>query len=198
MEPASPALAGRFFTTEPPGKPVKIGAKEKDPSAFIYSSSKKQMSHSGIVHDVFLTFCLRWKLLISFVKTYLAPIICLTGFPDSSADKESPWNAGDPGSILGLGGSPGEGIGYLPQYSGLPWWLKNPPAMQETWVWSLGWEDPLEEGMATHSCVLAWRILMDRGAWWLQTIVCKELDVTERPSTAQHICQTLGLWFWLR
>ena len=53
---ASPALAGRFFTTEPPGKPVKIGAKEKDPSAFIYSSSKKQMSHNGIVHDVFLTF----------------------------------------------------------------------------------------------------------------------------------------------
>ena len=42
---------------------------------------------------------------------------------------------------------------------------KNLPAMQETWVWSLGWEDPLEEGMATHSCILAWRIPMDRGAW---------------------------------
>ena len=37
--------------------------------------------------------------------------------------------------------------------------------MQETWVWSLGWEDPLEEGMATHSSILAWRIVMDRGAW---------------------------------
>ena len=36
--------------------------------------------------------------------------------------------------------------------------VKNPPAMQETWVWSLGWEDPLEEGMATHSSILAWRI----------------------------------------
>ena len=35
---------------------------------------------------------------------------------------------------------------------------KNPPAMQETWVRSLGWEDPLEEGMATHSSILAWRI----------------------------------------
>ena len=102
----------------------------------------------------FLPFGLHWKLLISFVKTYLAPIICLTGFPGSSADKESPWNAGDPGSILGLGGSPGEGIGYLPQYSGLPWWLKNPPAMQETWVWSLGWEDPLEEGNPfPYSCL---------------------------------------------
>ena len=40
------------------------------------------------------------------------------------------------------------------------------PAMQETWVRSLGWEEPMEEGMATHFSILAWRILMDRGAWW--------------------------------
>ena len=38
--------------------------------------------------------------------------------------------------------------------------------MQETWVQSLGWEDPLEEGMATRSSILAWRIPMDSGAWW--------------------------------
>ena len=44
--------------------------------------------------------------------------------------------------------------------------VKDPPAMQETWVQSLGWEDPLEEGMATHFSILAWRIPMDRGAWW--------------------------------
>ena len=43
--------------------------------------------------------------------------------------------------------------------------VKNPPVMQETWVRSLGWEDSLEEGMATHSSILAWRLLMDRGAW---------------------------------
>ena len=43
--------------------------------------------------------------------------------------------------------------------------VKNPPAMWETWVWSLGWEDPLEEGMATHSSILAWRIAMDRGTY---------------------------------
>ena len=42
--------------------------------------------------------------------------------------------------------------------------IKNPPAIQETWVQPLGWEDPLEEGMATHSSI-AWRIFMDRGAW---------------------------------
>ena len=43
--------------------------------------------------------------------------------------------------------------------------VKNPPVMWETWVWSLGWEDPLEEGMATQSSILAWRIPMDRGVW---------------------------------
>ena len=44
--------------------------------------------------------------------------------------------------------------------------VKNPPAMRETWVQSLSWEDTLEEGMATHSSILAWRIPMDRGVWW--------------------------------
>ena len=45
----------------------------------------------------------------------------------------------------------------------LPRWLSG---KESTWVQSLGWEDLLEEGMATHSSILAWRILMDRGAWW--------------------------------
>ena len=43
--------------------------------------------------------------------------------------------------------------------------VKNPPAMWETWVQSLSWEDPLEEGMATYTSILAWRIPMDRGAY---------------------------------
>ena len=58
--------------------------------------------------------------------------------------------------------------------------VKNLPAMRETWVQSLGWDDPLEEDMATHSSILAWRIPMDRGA--CQAIVHgghKELDMTE-------------------
>ena len=83
------------------------------------------------------------------------------GFPGSSVGKESTGNSGDPGSIPGLGKSPGEGIGYPLQYS----WdslvaqlVKNPPAVQETWVRSLGWEDPLEKGKATHSSILAWGI----------------------------------------
>ena len=70
--------------------------------------------------------------------------------------------------IPGSGRSPGEGIGYSLQFSWAPlvaWMVKNPLAMWETWVHSLGWENPLAEGMATHSSILAWRIPMDRGAW---------------------------------
>ena len=44
--------------------------------------------------------------------------------------------------------------------------VKNPSAVWETWVQFLDWEDPLEEGMATHSSIVAWRIPMDRRAWW--------------------------------
>ena len=58
--------------------------------------------------------------------------------------------------------------------------VKNPPAMRETRVQSLGWEDPLEEGMATHSSILAWRIPMYRGAWQAAVPgVAKNQDVTE-------------------
>ena len=59
------------------------------------------------------------------------------GFPDSSVEKESACNAGDPSLIPGLGRSSGEGIGYLFQYSWaslVAWLVKNPPAMQDTWV----------------------------------------------------------------
>ena len=62
----------------------------------------------------------------------------------------------------------GEGIGYPLQYSWaslVAQMVKNPPAEQETWVQSLGWEDSLEEGMATRFSILAWRIPMDRRAW---------------------------------
>ena len=78
--------------------------------------------------------------------------------------KNPPANAGglrDMGLIPGLERSPGGGHGNPLQYS----WaslvallVKNLPSMQETWVWSLGWKDPLEEGMAPHISVLAWRI----------------------------------------
>ena len=78
--------------------------------------------------------------------------------PGSSVGKESACNAGNPDWFPGSGRSAGEGIGDPLQYS----WaslvaqtVKNLPVMWETWVQSLDWEDPLEEGMATHSSILA-------------------------------------------
>ena len=88
--------------------------------------------------------------------------------PGSSAGKESTCKAGEPGSIPWPGSSPGEGIMYPLQYSWaslVAQMVNNPPAMWEIWLPSLSWEDPLEEGMAAHSSILAWRIPMDRGAW---------------------------------
>ena len=61
--------------------------------------------------------------------------------------------------------------------------IKNPPAMQETWVQSLGWEDPLEDGVTTHSNILAWRIPMDRGAWkclWTFGMVLWDVSIEGR------------------
>ena len=58
--------------------------------------------------------------------------------------------------------------------------VKNSLAVWNTWVLSLGWEDPLEEGMVTHSSVLTWRIPMDRGAWQATLWGHKESDTTER------------------
>ena len=85
----------------------------------------------------------------------------LKGFPDSSGGEESACNAGDSVSNPGSGRSSGEGKGNPLQYS----WaslvdqlVKNSSAMQKTWVLSLGWEDPLGNGMATHSSISAWRI----------------------------------------
>ena len=103
--------------------------------------------------------------IIGKVYSYMDSDNCIypynQGFPDSSVGKESASNAGDPGLISGLGRSPGEGKGYPLQYS----WaslvaqlVKNLPEMPETCIQSVGWEDPLEKGMATHSSILAWRI----------------------------------------
>ena len=83
------------------------------------------------------------------------------GFPGSSDVKESACNAENAGLIPGSGRSTGEGIGCPLQYSWaslMTQLVKNLPATLETWVWSLGWEDHLEKGKATHSTILAWRI----------------------------------------
>ena len=95
------------------------------------------------------------------IKWWFSHLQWNLGLPYSSIGKESACNAGDPGWIPGSGRSNGEGIGCPLQYS----WaslvaqlVKNLPAMRETWVISLGWEDLLEKGMGTHFSILAWRI----------------------------------------
>ena len=97
----------------------------------------------------------------SQMMPYCSNLTCQKGFPDSSVGKESAYNAVDPGSIPGLVRSAEEGIGHPLQYS----WaslaaqlVKNLPAVWETWVQSLGREDPLEKGKAIHSNILIWRI----------------------------------------
>ena len=119
----------------------------------------------------------------------LKSVLIIMGFPDSSVGEESACNAGDPALIPGSGWSPGEGIGYPLWYS----WasrvaqlVKNLPAIQETWVRSLGWEDPLEKGKATHSSILAWRIPGTIYSPWGR----KELDKTECLSSDFHFAST--------
>ena len=94
-------------------------------------------------------------------------IVTSKSFPCSSAGKKILLQ-GDPGSIPGSGIYPREGICYPFQYfwaSLVSQMVKNLPAMWETSVQSLRWEDPPEKGMVTHSSIRAWRIPMDRGAW---------------------------------
>ena len=118
------------------------------------------------------------------------------GFPGSSAGKKSACNSGGPGSIHASWCSPEEGISYPLQYS----WaslvvqmVKNLSEMQKTWFWCLDWEDPLKEGMETHSSILAWRLPMDRGAWWAIVHGIAESDMTEQLSTHSTM-YSLFLW----
>ena len=120
----------------------------------------------------------------------LAHLTYSPSFPGSSAGTEPTCNEGDPSLILGPGRYPGEGIGYPFQYS----WaslvaqlLQNLPVIWETWVQSLGWEDPLEKGKATHSSILAWRSPWgrkesDTTEWLSQPTVQMVYDVMEAPS----------------
>jgi len=64
--------------------------------------------------------------------------------------------------------------------------VKNLLTMRESWVRSLGCEDPLEKGMATVSSILAWRIVMDRGAWMTKSMGVAESDMIEQLNTHTH------------
>ena len=121
--------ADSSFNTEPPGKPLVMILNFVVAAYFIYSPNISTLVNSGLP---------------SWLSWYRIGLQCRI-----------------PVSIPGSGRSAGEGIGYRLQYS----WaslvaqlIKNLPALWETWVQTLGWEDPLEKGKATHSSILAWRI----------------------------------------
>ena len=135
---------------------------------------------------------------------------CVTIFrllPGSSAGKEFICNAGVPGSIPRSGRSPGEGLGYSLQYSWaslVAQMVKNLPAMRETWVCSLGWEDPWRREWQPTPAFLPGespqRSLAGYSPWR-----CKKSDMSEWLSTAQHINHISGvqlneselqLWLW--
>ena len=112
------------------------------------------------------------------------------GFPHSSVGKESTCDAGDPGSIPWLGRTTGEGVDYPFQYSRaslVAQLVKNMPAIQETWVQSLGWEDPLEKRKATHSNILAWRI-----PWTMQSMGLQRVRHDWVTFTSLHFILSLG------
>ena len=149
-------------------------------------NSKRQAQKTTLFlfgqQNYYLCHCLYCPHLIGHLQCRLTRVNWLTFIRD-----ESTCNAGDPSPIPGSGRSTGEGIGYPHQYS----WaslvaqlVKNLPAMWETSVWSLGWEDPLKKGTPTHSSILAWRIpwRIPYSSWSR-----KESDMTEQLSLSQKI-----------
>ena len=132
-------------------------------ASFIFSSPSSPSSQFLIFIFLFSSCCC--CCLIAFgILNVLKSLVLIPhtlGFLGSSAGKESSCNAGDPSLIPGLGSSPGERIGCPLEYSGaslVAQLVRSLPPTGETWVLSLGWEDPLEKGKATHCSILVWRM----------------------------------------
>ena len=129
---------------------------------------------------------MRWALLTPWHSLLYYPLINKTRASlVAQLVKESTCNAGHPGLIPGWGRCPGEGISYLFQCS------DSDSKESACNAGNLDWEDPLEEGVATHSSTLAWRIPMDREAWR-----ATESDTTEQLSTAEGRHKLHLLWEW--
>ena len=147
------------------------------------------VNHSMPVHSNYsFTHC---PICLSIIYSFI-PKICLntTCVPLKTESEAKNWVKVM--SIPGSGRSPGEGIGdpfQCSRASAVAQMVKNSPAVWETWVQSLDWEDPLEEDITTCSSTLAWRIPMGRGAW--RATVRTTSDVTERLSTAQCLWEVI-------
>ena len=189
------SLCARHDARHQDARDMAIGEKERQ--ILLRKATYKLQTSRGKVCFNSLRICIYMfaYLCNSTVKCYHSPFTHYEGkdncincqklpkqdFPGSSAGKESACNVGDPGSIPGSGRSPGEGTSYPLQYL----WasleaqtVKNPPAMWETWVRSLNWEDPLGESMAMQSSILE----NPHGQMSLMGYSprgCKEADTTE-------------------
>ena len=162
------------------------------PAAFTEKAIPTQLSWFYIfvkktswVHLWVLCCILSIYMLVPLTSTILCWLLKLYskswGFPGSSAGKESACNAGDPGSIPGLGKAAVEGIGYPLQYSWdslVSQMIKNLPEMQVTWVPSLGWEEN----------ILAWKIPWTEEPGGLQSRGSKESDMPDKGCMHVHVC----------
>ena len=171
----------------------------------IFSIILAKSCEIGIITNILPCGDINWEKLnnllkgtqtVNFILSLFLIILChLWGFPDSSVGKESACNAGDPGSIPGSERSTGEGIGYPLECS----WaslvaqlVKNLPAVWETWVRSLGWEDPLEKKKATYSSILAWRI-----PWTIQSMGLQRVGEDRANFTHMPLMIWLQIVVWL-
>ena len=120
------------------------------------------------------------------------------------ASSRSWWWTGKPGELQSMGQQSWTWLSdwtdqtMMSYHTGYQWaikqaslvdqMIKNVPSTWETWVQSLGWEDLLEKGMATHSSILAWRIPMDRGAWWatVHGVSKSQTQVSDWAHTSSH------------
>ena len=153
---------------------------------------KNQVSH---IQHIKCWWTKSHNLLLEVIDTAAVQYL-IKGFPDSSLGKESACNTGDPRLIPGLGGSAGEGIGLPPQDSWASFVaqvVKNLPAMWETWVWSLGLEDPLEnlkitvDGDCNHK--IKRRLFLGRKAMTNLDSILKSRDISL--PTEVHIVKTV-------
>ena len=144
IEPMSPALAGGFLTIGPPRISDSVG---------LVGGGVARIDHCDMSTDSALETSPRRQISLQELKKLSGSRIQLQcRRPQiNSWVRKIPWRRDRLST---------------PVYLGLAQTVKNLPAVRETWVQSLSWEVPLEEGMATHSSILACRIPMDRGAWW--------------------------------
>ena len=149
-----------------------------------------------------ILFMILLRFLTALFLFYVPMLTPIRGFPDSSVGKKFVCNAGDPGLIPESGKYTGEGIGYPLHYSlaslvAQP--VKNLPVMWETWIWSFGWEAPLENGKATQENSMDYTVHGVAKSWTGRSdfhfhINSSQEVVPTRYTLTQHALNTCFRW----